>query len=582
MIKKYISNFVKMRSIKNVYVTCLVTFTVIPCLILVGTVYSLSLSTIKNEYTHNYVSTLNTGYENRLNTALSHLNNFMLNLSTHQDLYLIILDDTLNEAQKSERIKKELEKILHNTHTIVGVTIKTENGQYDYLNEEIKVNCKEIDFSQKLAKSKLYIDKNRLTDGEDYYFRVGKKLFNYYNGYMVGDVIVYVSEKLFGTEVDSQNGSDNFFITVGDTIIWHKEKSEIGRTINGEEDVFAYLKIPNADKNKFFINSHIVGNTFLINDIKMVSAVSHEEVLKNMREFVARMCLLLAAFMITLFLVALRISRSLTHNIRELVIRMEDFKKNMFKNNLFKRKRKINEIARLEASFEKMLGEIRTLIVTNEENSEKRRIAELNALQSQINPHFLYNVLDTISWLAKMEKQELIEKMVTSLSVFYRMSLHNGENEIPLFDELEHVKNFLFLQEVRFPDVFRVEFDVDEEIMNSSIIKIVLQPLVENSIKHGFKSISSGGIIKITGKRDDGGYISFSVSDNGCGTNINPLQAEENEDRGYGVKNVNERLIMAYGKECGLKYNSALGEGCTVSFKIPAYNKDTGRKVVEQ
>ena len=116
--------------------------------------------------------------------------------------------------------------------------------------------------------------------------------------------------------------------------------------------------------------------------------------------------------------------------------------------------------------------------------------------------------------------------------------------------------------------MFWLDLDIDENILDKTIIKIVLQPLVENSIKHGFCKITKGGIIKIKGRIGDDGYSEFTVSDNGCGLSRDPLGDSETENSGYGVKNVNERLIMAYGKECGLKYSSSEDEGTTVTFKI--------------
>ena len=151
------------------------------------------------------------------------------------------------------------------------------------------------------------------------------------------------------------------------------------------------------------------------------------------------------------------------------------------------------------------------------------------------------------------------------------MGLHNGQNEIPIRDEIEHVKNYVFLQKVRFPDSFHVEFDIDEKMLDSKIIKIVLQPLVENSIKHAFRKMTKGGIVKIQGRIIDEKYGEFVVTDNGCGIKSDPLCVTEKESRGYGVKNVNERLVMAYGKECGLKYSNAEPTGTTVSFKVKSF-----------
>ncbi len=569
-VKEYTKNFIRTHSIKTSYIAYVVLFTVIMCAFLLLILCSVWYIAFRDDYTENYISSVNTTYENKIYAALNHLNNFTLNLSTNQNLYLSILDKEISEEEKSNQIRSELENFLHNTESIVGVEISTEESKYSYFKDGIKAYGNATDISDKLDKRKLYIDKNCIIDGEKRCFRIGKKLSNFYSGYMVGDIILYVEEELLNTLYNNDLFvEDNIFITVDDVIISHRDKSQIGKVIKNQSDILKNTGIKEKDEKKFLINTYSIDRSFLQNDIEMVCVVSGERVIHSVGKLISKVYVLILLFMILSIILAIRLSQSLTRELRELTKRMEDFKNNMFKEKLFRRKKgKINEIERLEDSFEKMLGEIRVLIDANEDNSEKRRIAELNALQAQINPHFLYNVLDVISWLAKMENQELIEKMVTALSKFYRMGLHNGENEIPVRDEIEHVKNYVFLQKVRFPDLFCIDIDIAEEILDKRIIKIVLQPLVENSIKHGFCKISKGGIIKITGRETDGGYVEFTVTDNGCGLSRDPLGEREDETSGYGVRNVNERLIMAYGKDCGLKYSSSEDEGTTVTFKI--------------
>ena len=571
-IKKYMREFINNNSIKTSYIAYIVLSTVIMCLFLLIVMWSVWYFAFRDDYTENYISSVNTMYEDKIYSTLNHLNNFTVNLSTNQNLYLYILDKNIDESEKKKRIRDELEAFLRNTTTIVGVEINTELNRYSYFKDNVNIKECDNDISGKLDKRKLYIDKTCVVDGDKRYFLIGKKLSNFYSGYMVGEIILYVKEDVLNTFYSSDViGEDSMFITVDDVVISHSDKTCIGNKIRSRDDILKNADVTKKDENKFLIDTYSIDRSFVQNEVKMVCVVSRERVLRSMRSLINKVYVLIFLFMIFSVLLAIKLSHTLTRDLAELMGRMEDFKENMFKGKIFKRRKgKVNEIERLETSFEKMLGEIKVLIAANEENSEKRRIAELNALQAQINPHFLYNVLDVISWLAKMEEQELIDKMVTALSKFYRMGLHNGENEILVRDEIEHVRNYAFLQKVRFPDLFFLELDIEEAVLDARIIKIVLQPLVENSIKHGFCKMTKGGIVKITGKLLDDGYLEFTVSDNGCGLNLDPL-SEEAQAQGYGVRNVNERLIMAYGKECGLKYSASDLGGTQVSFKIKQY-----------
>lgn len=573
-IKKYTKEFIKNNSIKTSYIAYIVLSTLIMCIFLVTVVCSVWYFAFRDDYTENYISSVNTIYENKIYTTLNHLNNFTLNLSTNQNLYLSILDRDTDEAEKQKQVREELEGFLQNTTTIVGVEIKTMADKYTYFKENVKISECDNDIFGKLDKRKLYIDKNCMVDGDKRYFRIGKKLSNFYSGYMVGDIILYVEEEVLNTLYSGDvTGEDSVFITVDNIIISHTDKFRIGNEVKTFDDVLVNSEVSKKDEKQFLINTYSIDKSFLQNEVKMVCVVSRERVMRSLRSLITKVYVLVFLFMIFSLLLAIKLSQSLTRDLIELTGRMEDFKTNMFKDKIFKkRKGKVNEIERLEDSFEKMLGEIKLLIAANEENSEKRRIAELNALQAQINPHFLYNVLDVISWLAKMEEQELIDKMVTALSKFYRMGLHNGENEIPVRDEIEHIKNYAFLQKVRFPDLFFLDLDIEEEILDARIIKIVLQPLVENAIKHGFCKVTKGGVVKITGRVLSDSYIEFTVSDNGCGLSADPL-GDENQSMGYGVRNVNERLIMAYGKECGLRYSASESGGTQVSFKIKSQER---------
>ncbi len=231
---------------------------------------------------------------------------------------------------------------------------------------------------------------------------------------------------------------------------------------------------------------------------------------------------------------------------------------------------KSSELGELEEQFVKMSEKIRNLIENIEKEKDAKRVAELRALQSQINPHFIYNSIDAISWMAKLKKPYSdIEKLSYHLGSFFRLGLHKGENLITVAEELQHVKSYLEIEKIRFPDLFEAEMEVEPEALEGRMLKIILQPLVENAINHGFKGIGHKGLIVIRIFSQGTAFI-FSVEDNGRGMEVesDALPQSESRSGGYALKNVNERLILEYGSGSALAFASSTGSGTTVRFRI--------------
>ena len=230
------------------------------------------------------------------------------------------------------------------------------------------------------------------------------------------------------------------------------------------------------------------------------------------------------------------------------------------------------EVAELYENFNYMIDRLNFQIERTYVSQVNQKDAELRALQAQINPHFLYNTLDSINWLALRYKAHDISRMVIALSDMLRFSLNKGKNTILVQDELRQVDSYITLQKVRYSDRFAVEYDVDDALKHKRIIKMLLQPIVENAIVHGFEEIDEGGIIAIDIRSRDG-LLYFEVRNNGTLIDLDRMQrrltGEDGEQqRGYGIRNVNERLKGHYGPQYGLEY-SIRGEWTVASFVIP-------------
>ncbi|MEG0014353.1 MAG: sensor histidine kinase [Cellulosilyticaceae bacterium] len=234
------------------------------------------------------------------------------------------------------------------------------------------------------------------------------------------------------------------------------------------------------------------------------------------------------------------------------------------------------EIQSLAVSFRDMIHKIKVLISQVEDNQQKLRKSELKVLQSQINPHFLYNSLDTIIWLGERQEHEKVVNMTAALAKYFRLSLSKGKEVVTIFEEIEHVKHYLRIQKIRYDNKLSFEIDIDPDILDYRVVKIILQPLVENALYHGIKDLEHGGHIEITGYRQKNNVI-LSVCDNGKGmteekikTILTAPASTSITKGGVAIKNVHERIQIYFGSEYGLTYESEYGEWTKVDVTIPA------------
>jgi len=233
-----------------------------------------------------------------------------------------------------------------------------------------------------------------------------------------------------------------------------------------------------------------------------------------------------------------------------------------------------DEISVLGKVFNQMLTDIKKLIEQVYKVQNQKRTAELRVLQSQITPHFLYNTLDTIQWKALEHNAYDVADMINSLSGFFRISLSNGKEFITIADEVGHVKNYLEIQKIRYKDTVNYDIDFDEKISQYIVPKMILQPLVENSIYHGLKLKKQKGIIKIT-IWSENNYIYVEVTDNGLGMDtekLNTLRENLNqsvESEHYGLYNINERLKLTFKYDYDIKIDSEFQNWTKVTIKLP-------------
>lgn len=292
----------------------------------------------------------------------------------------------------------------------------------------------------------------------------------------------------------------------------------------------------------------------------------------KMRLFVV---FVVASFLLVLVLINAFISSRITNPIQELeksvnAIEAGELDTQVYTGGSY-------EIQHLGRSIGDMAKRIQTLMQDIVAEHESKRKSEFDTLQSQINPHFLYNTLDIIVWMIENEQKQEAVKVVTALARFFRISLSRGKSIITVRDELEHVRNYLMIQQRRFKNKFTYTIDAQEEVMNLACLKLMLQPLAENAIYHGMEFMDGDGEILIKAYEENG-ELWFRLSDNGLGmteAQVDNLLNEESHvssrrGSGIGVKNVNERIRLYFGEPYGLSIWSEPDEGTVILIHLPA------------
>jgi two-component system sensor histidine kinase YesM len=273
-------------------------------------------------------------------------------------------------------------------------------------------------------------------------------------------------------------------------------------------------------------------------------------------------------------LLSVWISHRLSKPIKDLQSDMKQVEKGNF--DIQTKIGQMNEIGQLGRSFNLMVSRTKFLMEETIHNQENKRKSELLLLQSQINPHFLYNTLDSIVWMAEQKQHEEVVLMTSALAKLFRASITKDQELVPIRVEIEHITNYLLIQKMRYNDELEYEIDIDESILSYKTLKILLQPFIENAIYHGIRSKYGieDGFIQIRGKQIEDKIV-FEVEDNGFG--MTPEQVDrilipqdgEPRNEGIGIRNVNERIKLFFGHEYGIQIRSEIEVGTCVTIMIP-------------
>lgn len=368
-------------------------------------------------------------------------------------------------------------------------------------------------------------------------------------GEVIGVLIINISRSIFDSFYSGSKQYGGEFIVVDTSTgqlqtVYTPQATEIGGLLNGTLNN-ALAKIDQADFLPVNYRNETTGWQFIY-------AVKASELLKQSRQIRVVTMVIASSIACVALAISFVISGSITKPLLQVKRMMVDWSKGQRKfSNTFEQ----DEVGAIGEAFKRMSAE-------NEELNEKlistelrEREAELRALQAQIKPHFLYNTLDSIYWMATLGKQQEVAQMALSLSESFKLSLNKGKETIIVNKELEHIGHYLTIQNIRYQERFQYIEQVDDNVRGMEILKLLLQPLVENAIYHGLEPKVGKGTISLTGTTE-GDYVLFTIEDDGVG--IEDLAVI---DQGYGLRNVRERIEMYYGPSSRLQVFSTPGAG---------------------
>ena len=348
--------------------------------------------------------------------------------------------------------------------------------------------------------------------------------------------------------------------------------------------IYSELKSENTDLTASLPDgTHVEGSTIytvqtLENGIwRVVGVSSFQELITDALREIMRITFIGALFILAAaVLLSLMLSRVLSSPIHDLIVAMQSFEKSG-EGFSYEPVTGVREVENLSASFDHMVKKIQKLMATVRSEEVNLRKTELKALQAQINPHFLYNTLDSISWMCERGKNAEAVAMVNALARLFRISISKGHELIPIRSEVQHAQSYLQIQSVRYKEQFSYHFDVEEDCTEYLCNKITLQPIIENAIYHGVNGLVDEGHIEIR-VRAEGEDVLFTVEDNGVG--MEPEQIEEIFRRkpdgksGIGIKNVNDRLKIWFGDAYGITIESVPDEGTKVTVRMPKVREE--------
>lgn len=400
----------------------------------------------------------------------------------------------------------------------------------------------------------------RLVTADEQPLIYGRMIKNLGTEESMGVLLISIDSQIFNKMFDEVKTKGNILILDGNHIIYSRNSMQISsiqlaNIIDRSENQGTIIKYINGTKN--LLNYHTNEKT----GWKVVSIIPYNSVVQEVNKIRIITISLLVIGLIISIIFAFTLSKKITKQLGLLRLVTEKMEKREIISGVDFNKE--DEIGKIGDRFVEIYNRNIDLTFKLYESKIKEKEAELMALQSHINPHFLYNTLNTIYWMAIKIRAKPIAKIAISLSKIFKLTLNDGSHVTTVQNEIDQVKSYLDIQNIRFDHKITYHIDVEPSILERKMIKLLLQPIIENAVYHGLEQLGKG-TITIKGYQESY-YLLFEISDNGKGFDSKTFDYNK---VGYALKNINERLKLQYGEGFGLEINSESGKGTTVYLKV--------------
>lgn len=550
--------------------------------------------TILQEYsykeTSQVVTQLGNYYNEKLSKIMNIAHNVIENNSFKKSLNNIIWNEDYNYAKESSDIQELFQKSMMKDRFISSMVLYTPKGVF-YDNSHIPIDLEELKTGVEFEDLYMQYGVSWGAAKQDTIFKGKERIIPIILDIEVDGfyediyLLINISEKEVMeqlNEVTYNNEMNLYLIKPNGDVVTESNKegkfSELDtRDLNIYENKKGSFKYDSKEE-ELYINYATIGiSQWKVVSVQAYSVLMHR--VNNLQRFAITIGIILFVTSTTFTFI---IARTVTSPLNRLKATMEKVKEGNLKVRFNTTSK--DEIGELGKEFDSMIDQIENLIIqlgeekrkTKREQAQKIR-AEIQVLQAQINPHFLYNTLDTIYWKSMMADNKLVSNMIISLADMLRIGLGKGRDIISVGEEIEHVRNYLYLQMNVYKDRFDYEIEVEDDVLECLTVKLLIQPLVENSILHGFGDIVYKGKINIKIAKK-GKYIEYTVEDNGSGFDADKVREgcldKSNVAKGFALRNVYERIKLHYNEMGKMEFYSIPYKKSVMKISIPTEYKE--------
>lgn len=552
------------------------------------------------ENSNNYTSQIVRQVNYDIDTYIDYMENVSSLMAKSGDVSLYLFEEDQSESEREEqreRVLAQFNTIMESRQDIYNIAAVAENGRYilnkgeDVLTPYIDIQ--KLDWYQAAMNSDTGIAvssshvQNAIQSSYKWVITLSRVLVNNRTGEKAGLFFVDLNYSAISDLCNNNSIGNKGYIFVLDekgNIIYHPKQQLMYGGLRTEhiDEIMACetdsLTVREGTDRKLYTLSRSDKTGWTV-----VGAAYTSELLKNNKQ--AQILYVLAAIILILgvLLISNMLSRAITRPLRQLTESMSMVEKGQFDRANVDVTME-NEIGSLGKSYNLMTERIHTLMEENVYEQKQKRKSELRALQAQINPHFLYNTLDSIIWMSEAGQNDEVVEMTAALAKLLRQSISNDNEQVELLQEMEYVRNYLTIQKMRYQDKLEYSIEIEPAVRHVMTVKLVLQPIVENAIYHGIKYKGSKGTLRIRAYAE-GDDVCITVSDDGIGMeeaalkNIFTESKKSRKQNGVGVPNVQKRLKLYYGEEYGITYESKPGVGTKALIRIPQWGDKEHEKV---